>query len=96
MQREAYGWEFDVRSRFPHAREVRRSGYVSVYAAERDGKYYLIDDHSLTADFICPLQPGAGDSAWVEVLTFENRAERQTYLEEHWPADQLSISIDSR
>lgn len=96
MRREGYGWEFDVRSRFPNAREVRRSGYISVYTAERDSNYYLIDDRSLTADFICPLQPGADDSTWVEVLTFENERERQAYLEEHWPADQLTINIDSR
>lgn len=84
MDVERYTWEYEVKRHFPEAREVRRLMGETVYAAERDGKFYLIDDRSLMADFICPAQPGVDEPNWVDVIAFDSAAERQQYLDERW------------
>ena len=88
-----YGWEFNVRRHFPGARPVRRWTHETVYAAERDGRYYLIHDRSMLADFICPAQPGVDEENWVEVIEFDDDADRWRYCEDRWPEPPISLNL---
>ncbi|MGH7824377.1 MAG: hypothetical protein ACREQ7_04280 [Candidatus Binatia bacterium] len=53
----------------------------AVFAAERDGKFYLINDQRTMADFILP----EDDDLLEQMLTvfeFDTEAEREEYLRE--------------
>ena len=80
MQVERYSWEYGVHQNFSNAREIQRSDNEIIYEAEENGKFYLIYDRSLQADFICPLQPGIEDPIWVDVMRFESAEERRQYF----------------
>lgn len=93
MQIEEFGWEYNVGKHFPNAQVIRRSGYEYLYSAEQSGQFCLIEDRSLTADYICPLQPGIEETSWVKVLIFESEDARQSYLEAHWPTNRLNLNV---
>jgi hypothetical protein len=95
MRTERFAWEYDFRSEFPDARELRRLMGETIYAAERDGKFYLIDDRSLMADFLCPAQPGVDEPNWIEVLEFASDAERQQYVADHWARQAIEVRRDA-
>jgi hypothetical protein len=94
MQIERFGWEYEVKRHFPDAREMRRLAGETVYFAEREGRFYLIDDRSMQADFICPAQPGVDEPNWVDVIEFVSDDERQKYCESFWPRPLLNMRLD--
>jgi len=59
----------------------------SVFTAERDGKFYIIQDESTMADFLSEEDLRDLADSLVKVLEFDTAAEREAYVRERgWAA----------
>ena len=70
----------NIQGRFPERRLVKGFEGGAVYAAERDGKAYLITDESALADLLMPGEDDDLIAALVRVREFDTVAERDAAL----------------
>lgn len=71
----------DPWERFPAMRLVKGFEGGGIYAAERDGKAYVIENESLLADMLTPGEDDDLLAALVRVAAFDSVAERDAYLQ---------------
>jgi hypothetical protein len=79
MKTESYPSFEDIKERFPSKRLVKGFMGGAIFSAEKDGKFYVIEDESTMAGFLSPEDKDLFDM-FVQVHEFDTEEERKQYL----------------
>ena len=86
---ERHPYHYSVAENFPGARRIVGFEGGAAYAAERDGKPYIIVDEGTMADFLGPEDQDLLN-ALVQVIEFESEEERASYIKK-----ELNFAVDA-
>jgi len=79
MRTEKLPFNYELSKRFPERRIIKMFEGGALFAAERDGKFYLINDQRTMAEFILPEDDGLLEQM-LSVSEFDTDEERKEYL----------------